>query len=155
MKKFWLAYATGLGSGLAPVASGTFGTLVGIPIVIGLSAFFPPWVMLAVTAVMFFIGVYATKIAMAHYEKKDPGQVVIDEICGFMIAMYIVPLTWQHLLLAFLAFRVFDIIKPWPAYGFDKMDTPWGVMLDDIAAGVYANIVVQLVMFAGFLPARA
>jgi len=149
MKRFWLLLATGLGTGYAPVASGTAGTLVGIPIVWVMAKLFPPYALLIAAFILLLVGVRAARVAEEHFDKSDAGQIVIDEIVGYMIALYLVPVTFWTLAVGFFLFRFFDIVKIWPARGFDRAPGPWAVMLDDVAAGVYANVALQLLILFG------
>ena len=148
MKRFWLVLATGFGFGYAPVASGTFGTLVGIPVVWLADRYLPPHLLLAAAAFVLAVGIKAADVAEAHYGKSDDGRIVIDEILGYMMTMYLVPVTWQSLVWAFFVFRFFDIVKIWPARNIDRhMKGGAGVMLDDLAAGVYSCMVMHVLMF--------
>lgn len=142
--KLKLILATGFGFGYAPVASGTFGTLVGIPIVF-LLAGVHPWMYMALTAALFFIGVICSNYAEKHFGQPDAGQIVIDEIVGYMVTMLMVPVTTNSLIAGFFIFRFFDIVKPWPARSIDGANMGGkGVMLDDVAAGIYGCILMHL-----------
>lgn len=144
INKLKLIIATGLGFGYAPVASGTFGTLVGIPLVAVL-VHVHPLTYMALTALLFFVGVACSNFAEDHFGKSDAGQIVIDEIVGYMVTMLFVPVTWLSLLIGFFVFRFFDITKPWPARSIDRAKHGgMSVMLDDVAAGVYGCILMHL-----------
>jgi phosphatidylglycerophosphatase A len=137
------ALATGFGSGYSPVAPGTAGTIV------GLLLFWPlrnlPFVyQLAATLALFAIGVPAATHLSRRIARKDPGIVVVDEIIGMWISLLLLPLTPVVVIAAFLAFRAMDIIKPPPARGFEALPDGWGIVLDDVMAGVYANLLVQV-----------
>jgi phosphatidylglycerophosphatase A len=137
------ALATGFGSGYSPVAPGTAGTIV------GLLLFWPlrnlPFVyQLAATLALFAIGVPAATHLARRIARKDPGIVVVDEIIGMWISLLLLPLTPVVVVAAFLAFRVMDILKPPPARGFEALPDGWGIVLDDVMAGVYANLLVQV-----------
>lgn len=144
MKKFVLAIATGLGFGYLRPASGTWGTLVGIPVVLllhGLS----PFSYLVTMIGLFCIGAWAAGAAEIHFQKSDASQIVIDEIVGYMLTMFLVPLTFWNMFWAFILFRFFDVVKFWPARSIDRADIGGlGVMADDVAAAVYANIALHL-----------
>ena len=93
-----------------------------------------------------FFAVWITRGALSHFEGEDPSQIVIDEIAGFMIAMIGHPFTWLNIGLGFVLFRVFDILKPPPIRQIDsKIKGAWGIVLDDVVAGVFACVVVWLV----------
>jgi phosphatidylglycerophosphatase A len=147
--------ATGFGAGLSPVAPGTFGTLVAVPLVwllVNLSLF--GYVFL--TAVFFLLGIWLCERTASDLGEHDHGGIVWDEIVGYMITMLpiwlmVVPLAWQWLLLGFVLFRFFDIVKPWPIRWIDQhVGGGFGIMLDDLLAGIFAAIALQLIMH--FLP---
>jgi len=154
--KFMIAYmlATGLFVGKVPKIPGTAGTLVGlIPIMIY-------WMrggeyqlinQIAITLAVFFIGIWASTVLIETLkEGKDPEYIVIDEIAGYMVSMIGFTPTIEHLLLAFILFRIFDIWKPPPIKWFEKLPSGLGVMADDIVAGIYAWICMYiLVHFLG------
>lgn len=150
MKSIYLAIATGLGSGYLRPASGTWGTLVGIPLVILFSYLSPFGYFLAMLAT-FFIGVKASTIAEAHFGESDSGNIVIDEIVGLLLTMFLVPVGFWNLFWAFFLFRFFDIVKFWPARQIDRAGAGGlGVMADDVAAAVYANIVLRIFCALGW-----
>ncbi len=138
--------STGFYSGFFPVAPGTAGSVVGMVFVYLLrdSGTF----LQALSAVFFsVIGVWVSNIASQVFKKHDPQRVVIDEIAGVMITMIGIPLTGYTGVMGFLLFRFFDIVKPIPANFADrKLKGGLGIMLDDIIAGIYGNIVMHLVM---------
>ncbi|MGC1294302.1 MAG: phosphatidylglycerophosphatase A [Alloacidobacterium sp.] len=88
-----------------------------------------------------FVGIPAATIVERESGREDPGHVVLDEVCGQWIALAASPANWPHALLALLLFRIFDIIKPWPARQLERLDGGAGIMLDDVAAGIYALLV--------------
>ena len=159
--------ATGFFSGYIPWASGTFGTLVGLLIYL-LPGTDNPWMLLAMIVVGFFAGVVTSnRVAeiVGHrltksaelakstfqpggHEAADPSIVVIDEIVGVWITLLHLPKTSLIVVAAFFAFRFFDIIKPPPARQLERVPKGWGIMLDDVIAGVYANIAIQLIYLA-------
>ena len=136
--------ATGFGSGYAPVAPGTFGSLMAIP-VIYLFWTSPRWVFLLATVALTLIGVWAASVAEKQFQKKDPSFVVIDEIVGMMVAMLFLPFQLKFVLISFLVFRVMDIIKPWPARKLEEVKGGWGIMLDDVFAGIYTGLCIFLI----------
>jgi phosphatidylglycerophosphatase A len=151
VKSIYLAIATGLGSGYLRPASGTWGTLVGIPLVLLFSTLSPLGYFLAMLAT-FFIGVKASEVAEKHFGESDSGNIVIDEIVGLLLTMYLVPVGFWNLFWAFFFFRFFDIAKFWPARQIDRAGAGGlGVMADDVAAAVYANILLQIFCTLGWL----
>ena len=136
--------ATGFYSGYLPKAPGTWGSLVGLLLVFGLQGLSLP-VYLAVVAAVFLVGTFAAGEAEKILDNRDPGIVVIDEIAGIMVAMAAVPATPLNLALGFVLFRFFDIVKPFPVNFFDKrFHGGLGIMLDDVIAGLYTLIILQL-----------
>jgi phosphatidylglycerophosphatase A len=137
--------AFGFGSGLAPVAPGTFGSLVGIPLTLWLLPAYGDVGFGLILAGAFAIGVWACDIAGKRLGITDYGGIVWDEVVAMMLILWLVPLRPWWILLAFLLFRLFDIIKLPPAR---QIDAHWksglGVMLDDIAAAVHTLIVLAL-----------
>lgn len=135
--------AAGGYAGRAPFAPGTFGALVGLPLSFLLS--FPPFslgflVILAFILFAIWIADQAEKIE----GKKDPGWIVIDEIAGILVTMAAAPFTLKNALLGFLIFRGFDIVKPFPVGYLDKNFSGGpGIVIDDVAAGIMANIVLR------------
>ena len=138
--------ATGLGSGLSPFAPGTAGTLVGIPVYMVFSRFSWSLYLLSVVALSLF-AVYVSQEAERIYNEKDPGRIVIDEIVGFQVTMFLVAPTVWHILCGFIIFRIFDIIKPFPIHLCEnKLPGGYGVVGDDIVAGIYGNILLLLLI---------
>ncbi|MHB8138445.1 MAG: phosphatidylglycerophosphatase A family protein [Smithellaceae bacterium] len=142
--------ATGFGAGLSPVAPGTAGTLVGL--VICLLSYPLAWPLrlvyvVAISAVSIYVAGQAEKL----YGKTDDQRIVIDEIAGVQVTMLPVAITGLHLLLAFVLFRIFDIWKPFPLNRFQKFPGGWGVVADDLGAGVYGGLVLFLLTLTGVL----
>lgn len=135
---------TGLGLGLAPKAPGTFGTLLGIPLYLALKPLGWPLYLLGTIAV-FGLGCWAGSKAEADLDRHDAPEVVIDEVAGYLVTMFMAPaLPWAWLW-GFVFFRLFDILKPWPVSWADRrVAGSLGVMLDDVLAGVYAAIALRL-----------
>ena len=142
--------ATGFGAGLAPVAPGTAGTLVGVLICLISS---PLHWLLRLLIVIFLLGlaIYIAERAEQVYRKKDDQRIVIDEIAGFQVTMLAVAITGLHLLVGFVLFRIFDIWKPFPIRDLQKISGGLGIVLDDVAAGIYAGAVILLLVFFGVL----
>jgi len=133
----------GFGSGLAPKAPGTFGTLAAIPIYL-LMKDLPLALYLALVVIAFIAGIWICQKSAEWLEKDDPSAVVWDEIVGYLITMIAAPSGWQWLVLGFVLFRFFDILKPWPINLADKaIHGGLGIMVDDVIAGVFALVCVQ------------
>jgi len=134
-----LFLAFGFGSGLAKKAPGTFGTVAGIPLYclfVQANSLIYGLLTLAVT----IGGVWICDIAAKKLDEHDFGGIVWDEIAGLLITLWLVPFTWQNLLLGFVLFRFFDIIKPWPIKWVDRqVQGGLGIMLDDVLAAVFAG----------------
>lgn len=144
LDRLTLVFATGFGAGYSPVASGTVGTVVAIPIFILLSQ----WGTLGVLAGLTVIAVLGIPAA-DHMERSlgtsDPGKVVIDEIAGFLLAMAGSPVAVSHIVAGFFLFRFFDIVKPPPVRQAERyLRGGLGVVADDLLAGVYAWICLRL-----------
>ena len=142
--------ATGFGSGLSPVAPGTAGTLVGV--FICLLCLPLPWPMrLLIVIALLALSIYVAGRAEKIYQKKDDQRIVIDEIIGLQITMLPVAITVLHLCVGFVLFRVFDIIKPFPINNLQKLPGGWGVVIDDVAAGIYAGVILLAFNYAGII----
>ena len=138
--------ATGGYSGYLPKAPGTWGSLVGL-VLFFLLQFLGLKVYLVVVAGLFFIGVYAAGEAEKIMDREDPGLVVIDEIVGMLITMIAVPATPLAMVLGFIFFRLFDILKPFPIRLMDqRFHGGLGIMLDDIVAGLFSLAVMQAII---------
>lgn len=137
--------AFGLGSGLSPKAPGTVGTLAAVPLYLLLMQLSPLYYLLALLAATGF-GIWVCGKSSQLLGVHDHGGIVWDEFVGFWITMFIAPAGWLWIVLGFVLFRVFDIWKPWPIQVIDrKVDGGLGIMLDDILAGVFALLVLQLI----------
>lgn len=144
-----LFISQGAYAGRSPVAPGTAGTVVGVLLHLGLKGL-PAGYYLAVCVLVILIGMWAAGQTEIILGQKDSPSIVIDEIAGFLTAMFMVPPGWFFILAGFLLFRVFDILKPWPLRRLEELRGGPGVMLDDVGAGVYTNIVLQLSAFLIF-----
>ena len=137
---------SGFGSGWLPIAPGTWGSAVAILIAVPVAFLPAQWftpVLSALIIGFLWIGVIGSA-KMENEWGKDPRQTVIDEMVGIWITLLGGPLTWPHLLAAFILFRFFDIAKPFGIRRLEPLGNGWGVMLDDVLAGVYANFVIQM-----------
>jgi phosphatidylglycerophosphatase A len=142
--------ATGLGSGYAPLAPGTAGTIVAIPLYLMFSLFSWPLYLLSSLAFTCLACIMAGE-AERIYREKDPPRVVIDEIAGFLWTMFLVTPTAAHVIGGFILFRVFDIVKPFPARTVqDRLPGGYGIVGDDLVAGIYGNAALAvLIKFFG------
>ncbi|MGA2987839.1 MAG: phosphatidylglycerophosphatase A [Terriglobia bacterium] len=144
-------FATAGGAGYFPIAPGTAGSLVGVALVVGLAQL--PLhrpaaiaVLAAASLALFALGVWAAGEAEEFFGRTDPGQVVVDEVVGQMLTFLLLPhATWKWLLGGFLLFRLLDIVKPFPARQAERIPRGWGIMLDDVVAGVYGLAVLALI----------
>lgn len=136
--------AFGFGSGAAPFAPGTFGTLAAIPLYWLLSTL-PLSIYLAVLGVAGLVGIYLCERTSHDLGVHDHSGIVWDEFVGYLLTMAAVPFSWQAALWGFIMFRVFDVIKPWPVRTVDRrVAGGFGIMLDDVLAGIYAWSVMHV-----------
>ena len=148
----WIA--TCFGVGYFPLAPGTAGSAVGLGLVmvIGRLPLARHWQVAIVAAAAISIGVlgvWAAGGAEKYFGRTDPGQVVIDEVVGQMVTLLLQPgATWKWLLAGFALFRIFDVVKPFPARRLERSPGGWGIMLDDVAAGAYGLGVLALLGWA-------
>jgi phosphatidylglycerophosphatase A len=137
--------ALGFGAGLAPAAPGTFGTLLAIPIAMALRAYLPDPLFLAAIFVFLAVGVWAAEVTGRDLGVPDHGAIVWDEVVAFLLVLYFVGDDATRVALAFLLFRVFDIVKPPPIRQLDAaMKNGAGVMLDDLLAAGYTLLVLAI-----------
>ena len=137
-------FAFGFGSGLAPWAPGTAGTLAAVPVAIGLKLLPAAWLW-AWLPLAFLLGVYLCDVTAKRLGQHDPGGIVWDEMVAYWLTVAFVPLHWAWFVAAFVLFRLFDIIKPWPIRQVEKRyGGGLGIMLDDIVAAAYAIILLKL-----------
>lgn len=142
-----LTIATVFGVGYAPLAPGTFGSAA------GLVAWWllPPSTVVQVAAIaaIFVAGSWAGSVAEGYFGRSDPGQVVIDEVMGMLITLFLNPVGWRGAIAGFFLFRIFDVIKPYPANRLERLHGGVGVMADDAMAAVYANLVLRVALVLG------
>jgi len=151
MSYFIILLASGFGAGYSPIAPGTFGTLVAIPIYLFLSRIpFPIYELTLLT--FFFLSSWISERAQTYWGKKDHPRIVIDEVLGFLVTMLWVPRTAFLIILGFFLFRFFDIVKPPPIRLAEKTKGGYGVVLDDVLAGVYSNIILQIISYFTLSP---
>ena len=143
MIRLILLLASGLGVGFSPFAPGTTGTLVAIPIALLLSPIRSPVYEVTILTFFFFSSWIAER-AQNHWQKRDDQRIVIDEIMGYFLTMLWIPKSLLFISVGFLLFRLLDIVKPFPCRQLEKVRGGFGVVLDDVFAGIYANIGLQL-----------
>jgi phosphatidylglycerophosphatase A len=144
-----LALATGCGVGYIPFAPGTFGSLLGLLLwwVVGPSFLGQA----AAVTVVFAAGTFSAGVAERHFRATDPHPVVIDEVLGMLVTLFANPVGWRGALAGFFVFRLFDVIKPYPANRLEKLHGGFGVMADDAMAAVYANLTLRAILALGHL----
>ncbi len=137
--------ALGFGSGLAPKAPGTFGTLAVVPLYIILVSYFNDYY-LPIVLLMTIVGIYICGHAAKSVDVHDHPAIVWDEFVGFLITMFMIPLSWQSVVVGFALFRFFDILKPWPISLADKkLAGGFGIMFDDVLAGIFSFFIMHLI----------
>jgi phosphatidylglycerophosphatase A len=141
-------FASGLYTGYVPAASGTLGSAIALPFYF-IPGFESPLILGFILLLVFGLGIKASSIMEKRYG-HDPAEVTIDEVAGMWITLFLLPKTILVVLIAFIVFRFFDIIKPFPARIFDTMHGGIGIMMDDVVAGIYANITIQIFLLIPF-----
>jgi phosphatidylglycerophosphatase A len=135
--------------GYAPIAPGTFGSAAGVVLFYLLRWRGTSAVELGAIVLLFVIGVWSATISERALGLTDPGPVVIDEVVGMLLTLALLPLNGFGVFVGFLVFRIFDIIKPWPAGRLEALHGGLGIMADDAMAGIYGNLVMRgLLMLA-------
>ena len=156
MNTVFKAIATAFGAGYSPIAPGTCGTAVTVPLAWAM-ADLPVWQFVAITVAITLLGVLAADRADRAWGTHDAQKIVIDEVAGYLVTM--IPVDkhhWGPLAAGFVAFRFFDIVKPPPVRWLDdNLPGGWGVVLDDIAAGVMGAIVMGVASYLGAFDALA
>ena len=139
--------ACGFGIGAIPWMPGTFGTAAGVVLYLILSPL-PVWAYSIITFLLIVAGVFLCDITNRGFGTDDHPAAVWDEIASFLIVMIAIPKTWVFILIGFLLFRFFDIVKPWPIRWMDKhIHGGVGVMLDDVVAAIFSWIILQLIVW--------
>jgi phosphatidylglycerophosphatase A len=147
VKRIIIFLATGCYVGYSPLAPGTTGTLAAIPIYVLISRI-PPLYYVFILLGFTSIAIWASDGAEILLQSKDCRHIVIDEMVGFMVTMFMIPLTLWNIVLGFVLFRALDIIKPFPIRLLEeRMRGGYGVVLDDIIAGIYANLIIHVLRF--------
>jgi len=144
LDKLALILSSCFGIGLIPVLPGTFATLAGLPFAIALAHVGP----MAAAYVLFFfvlLAIGTSDRSARALEKDDPAEVVIDEVAGLLLTLFLLPATGFNLCLGFILFRLFDILKPYPIRRLERGGGGAGIVLDDLLAGVYGNLCLRLI----------
>lgn len=142
-KRCVVLLATGCYAGYVPIAPGTLGTLVAVPLGYLLSLLGPLEGVLFIAA---FAGlaVWVSGEGEKVFQRKDPGLIVIDEMAGFLVTLFLISWSWKNVVTGFFLFRLMDIVKPFPIRRLEsKWPGGWGVVGDDVLAGVYANVILR------------
>lgn len=143
--------ATFGGVGLFPVAPGTAGSIAGLIIwwAISLVPNYSSQILIQTVFLIVFIpiGVIASSAYEKHFGKIDPKEVVVDEVVGIMITLFALPFTWINIIAGFILFRFFDIVKPFPIGKLQNIKGGWGIMADDIAAGIVSAAILRILIF--------
>jgi phosphatidylglycerophosphatase A len=137
----WIA--TGFGVGYFPIMPGTLGSLLGFSFFLALRPL-PPVLYLFTLIAFIFLGVHTAGLSESFFQKKDASEIVIDEIVTMMGVLFLIPPSVGWWFAGFVAFRVFDILKPPPCRQFERLPGGWGVMADDLLAGAYTVVFLQL-----------
>jgi phosphatidylglycerophosphatase A len=133
----WVLLAAWGPCGYAPFAPGTFGTLGAIPLYMAMSRLAPA-TYVALTLVLSALAIHAADRAGKYWGIADASPIVIDEVAGYLVTMAFAPYSWPGMAAGFVLFRIFDVLKPWPASALDRIKNGAGVVADDLAAGVWA-----------------
>src|SRR5277367_5207025 len=148
--------ATFFGTGRLKPGPGTWGSLATVILWALASSRIPEgnrvWATIIAAVVVTFIGIPAATIVARAAGRKDPQFVVIDEVAGQLVTLIAAPVAWQSLLLGFILFRGFDIVKPPPVRQLERLPEGVGIVVDDVGAGLYALVVMQVVLHFGILP---
>jgi len=149
MRNIRLLIATFFGIGRSPLAPGTCASLATMLLVYFIGPYWraPLYIQLIVIALVFVVGIPASGEAEKHFNKKDPGSCVIDEVAGQMVALLLVPHQISLYIAGFFLFRFFDILKPFPIRRLEKIPGGMGIMADDILAALYALALLQLYIY--------
>ncbi|HXH06648.1 MAG TPA: phosphatidylglycerophosphatase A [Vicinamibacterales bacterium] len=148
MTRLAIVLSTAAGAGRMPVAPGTAGSAVGLLLYALLVRAAPDWGVPLAVLVLVPAGVWASAIGVRHFGGPDPRPVVIDEVAGMLLALAWTPIGVRAAVVGFLLFRLFDIVKPFPAGRLERLHGGVGVMADDLVAGLYANVALRAVVWA-------
>ncbi|MBP1633704.1 MAG: pgpA [Acidobacteria bacterium] len=153
MRRLALVLATAGYTGYFPVAPGTVGSAVGLVLFAAIRWAGMPALEVAVLLAVAASGVWAAGEAERHFGRTDPGYIVIDEVAGMLLTLLLVPVSRGGAVAGFLVFRLFDIVKPFGARQCERLPGGFGVMTDDLVAGLYGNLTMRLLVW--LLPALA
>ncbi|MHB8482105.1 MAG: phosphatidylglycerophosphatase A family protein [Nitrospiria bacterium] len=152
MNRFHQFVATGAYSGYFPKMPGTFASVIGILLFYPMVSF-TPLIQILMILILFFLGVWSSFSVEKALGETDPGIIVVDEIAGIWISIFLVPFQWKFLFVAVILFRILDIKKPFPIDQIQSLKGGWGVMLDDCLAGLFTNLSLQAFLY--FWPVTA
>lgn len=141
------AIATFFFVGYLPFMPGTWGSLAGV--IVYFLIRHNIYLFLSVFAILFFVGLYVAGKAEDIFGKKDDNRIVIDEVCGILLVYLLIPPSGLYLIIGFILFRLFDILKLYPAKKLEKLPCSWGIMADDVVVALYSYIVINLVIITG------
>lgn len=144
-KKITEIAATWFYTGYSPVAPGTAGTTGALIVYLIFLSGLSPLAYLVVLVVLIVFAIYVSTIFAFELGEEDPGCVVIDEVSGYLVTMLFIPFGIKYAIAGFMLFRFFDIVKPFPAGRLEKLPMGYGIVLDDIAAGIWSNIVLHII----------
>ena len=147
MTRLAVFIATAGYTGYFPIAPGTVGSAVGLVVYLLVWWAQSPVVEVALIVALFVAGVWAGTTAERYFGGVDPGPIVLDEVVGMLITLAFIPVGWSGAIAGFVLFRIFDVIKPFPANRLEALHGGLGVMADDAMAAVYANISLRLLMW--------
>jgi phosphatidylglycerophosphatase A len=141
-----LTLSSWFGTGRVPVASGTFGTLGAIPLILLLDHL-GAWYRTLILVVVVVIAIWTAGRSQDLLGRNDPSEVVIDEVAGFLLTLFLLPCSWLSLCSGFILFRLFDILKPYPVRQSESLSGGFGIVIDDLLAGLYAHLGVRILLF--------
>ena len=147
MIRLAFAIATVFKAGYIPIAPGTVGSIIGLLVFWLIKDYTSFTIEMFVAAALFFAGVWASTIVEQVLERHDPGVVIVDEVVGMLVALMLLPPTITVMFLAFFLFRFFDIVKPYPARWCEQLSRGWGIMMDDVVAGLYVNVLLHITLW--------
>jgi phosphatidylglycerophosphatase A len=130
-----------------PIAPGTAGSAAALPLFFLLRMTGSPAVEVIVILVLLAAGCWAGSVAETHYARTDPGYVVLDEVVGMLVTLLFVPVSFTGAIVGFLLFRLFDIVKPFPARQCERLHGGVGIMADDVVAGIYGNLALRAILY--------
>lgn len=151
MRRLAILLATAGYAGYFPFAPGTVGSAVGLVLFAAIRWLGVPLVEAAVIAAVALGGIWAAGEAERQWGRTDPGAVVIDEVAGMLVTLFAVPVSWPGAVVGFLVFRAYDIVKPLGARQCERLPGGYGVMTDDLVAGLYGNLTMRVLLW--LLPA--